>query len=313
MQLQLRWRNTNGVPTTVSIYRNDTVVSKDELGEPLVTLAGTVLEWIDTTVIRNKIYYYTWATSDGVDTIYSQPFKVEATYYTGPGPTTFKYGNETLGYYGMCTWQEMFNAVQLQEVAKIPALYLTSNIFLPWFKFSRNGKTLFIPRSPGYTNGAYRAYQAGCHFGVDGPGPFIPAGVSAPVNQLTVIEKGVHRFIIRLMTGVDDRNGLQDAPASLPEASRRYSESMDLFGALMQVTSTFQRLPRVEAETTSSMMNGYNNGVGQERQVGGYVAAINHGSATGSLYPTTPIQQDLVCAWVPVLELIPNKLLEVVL
>ena len=315
MQLRLKWNNPNQLTNEVSIYRSDTLVPVENLGASLVTLPGTTNEWTDGTVVRNATYYYYWKTVAGSDVVWSVPFKVLVKPYSGPGPETLIYGSLDLGYCGDVSWKDLFTATEIGELAGL-TLTNPTNPLIQWSKFVRNGKYLFIPQT---TLGAItfnNLYLAGVVFGVDGPGPWKPTGLPDK-NQMTVISKGIHKFIVRLPTGADDRNNPTRAvPDNAPVTIRRYSELSDIIYPIYNTIVPSQRLPGlISVSISSATTPSYPRGATQESYKGGFLTGLAYSSDSANIGPGLEslgtYSYSNTFSYLPVLELIPTQTLEV--
>lgn len=314
MQLRLKWVNPNIIPTEVSIYRSDAIVDVSTLTTPLVTLPGTTDTWLDPSVVRDATYYYYWKVTTSDDTVWSAPFKVIVVPYSGPGPQEIIYGTYDLGYCGVLTWQELFNATDLVAATGVPINVAAADPLVFWVKMVRNGKYLFIPRTALGTTTFTNLYNRGCVFGVSGPGPWQPS--AAKVDQLNIVEKGIHRFIVRLPTGADDRNNPTRTVASnATVAIRRYSEAADVIYPIYSTVTNSQRMPALSNTIIPSILNtlipaqeSYNNLA---------LSALNYVGGTGGNGATvenlTTASFTTVYSWFPILELIPTQTLEVTL
>lgn len=247
MRVKLKWANRNNRPVSTKIYRTDTIVPNDQLGPPLVTLDGAILEWVDTTVVYGKTYYYVFGVVGGPTELYSIPLRVDAIYSTGPGPNKLESGDQSLGYFGTVNALDLFTAPELQSLVGYPPAAV-NNQLTPYDKWYRNGKILFIPRqSFGASWGWQSLYLAGLVFGVDNEGPWRPAGVAA-VNQMKIVSKGFNRFIVRLPTAADDRNNpTRTVPDNATASIRKFSETADChFPTQNQWVPVSQRYPRLQ-------------------------------------------------------------------
>lgn len=315
MQLRLKWNNPNQLTNEVSIYRSDAIVPVADLGAALVTLPGTTIEWTDDTVVRDATYYYYWKTFAGGDTVWSAPFKVLVKPYSGPGPETLIYGSLELGYCGDVGWKDLFTATEIGELTGL-SMSVTSNPLVVWSKFVRNGKYLFTPQTflGGITFSSL--YKAGVMFGVEGPGPWKPTG-AADKNQMTVISKGIHKFIVRLPTGADDRNNpTRVVPDNAPVTVRRYSELSDIVYPIYNTVVPSQRLPSlIGVAISTSVSPGYSRSATQESYKGGFLTGVTYSSDSANL----GLSQDALASvaynqsvsYLPILELIPTQTLEV--
>lgn len=207
MQVKLKWVNRNSLVVTNKIYRTATPVPSSELTTPIVELAGTITEWIDTTTVRGNTYYYTFATIYGTTTVYSSPVKVVVVYDNGPGPSALLYGDSRLGYFGQVapgtflTRDEVRLGVGLTAGTPNP-----TNISPLWDKWIRKGEIIYVPRLALVNLVLPSAiYQAGAYFGTDTSGPTWAqtAGFGTRVQDARVT-KGFYTFKVRLATAGND-------------------------------------------------------------------------------------------------------------
>lgn len=307
MRVKLKWANRNNRPVQTKIYRTETIVPNDQLGAPLVTLDGAILEWIDTTVVYGKTYYYVFGVVGGPSELFSTPLKIDAIYSTGPGPSKLIDGDQQLGYFGRIAALDFLTTTELQILSGYPQV--ATSVPLPaWDKWYRNGKILFIPSALCGENWPWTSlYTAGLVFGTDDDGPWRASGLAAK-NQLKIIEKGFNRFIVRLPTGADDRNNptrfvADAAPASI----RRYSETADChYPTQFQWLPASQRFPRLTSVQNS--LAGINGGreifCQEQYKTGCLVGLPSSASSSAALealgtYPTTNAR-----GWKPTLELV---------
>lgn len=307
MRVKLKWVNRNNRPVQTKIYRTEAIVPNDQLGEPLVTLDGAILEWIDTAVVYGKTYYYVFGVIGGPSELFSTPLKIDAIYSTGPGPSKLEFGDQQLGWFGRVPALDFLTTSELQTLAGYPQVSVT-NPLPGWDKWYRNGKILFIPSALCGENWSWNSlYTSGLVFGTDDDGAWRPAGLAAR-NQMKIIEKGFNRFIVRLPTGADDRNNptrfvADNAPASI----RRYSETADChYPTQNQWVPTTQRLPRMTSVQNSLV--GINSGrqvLCQEQYKTGCLLGLPSSANTSAAlealgeYLTTNAR-----GWKPTLELI---------
>lgn len=307
MRIKLKWTNRNNRPVQTKIYRTETIVANDQLGSPLVTLDGAILEWIDTTVVYGKTYYYVFGVVGGPSELFSTPLKIDAIYSTGPGPTKLQSGDQQLGYFGVLSAIEFLTASELQILAGYPQMTMSLPMTI-WDKWYRNGKVLFIPR---YICGSAWSwsslYLAGLVFGTDDDGPWRPDGVAA-TNQMKIITKGFNRFIVRLPTGADDRNNPARFVAdNAPVTIRKYSETADLhYPTLSGVFPTSQRYPRISSVASSlSTIGGSRNGLCQEQYKTGYLAGLPSSAGSSAILEALATSSvTAIDGWKPTLELI---------
>lgn len=243
MYIKLKWTNINSQPVTVKIYRTDTVVPKEELGEPVVVLTNGETEWTDTDVLRDRTYVYTFETIGEYQTVFSRPFEIVAAPRLGPGPNTLQYGDMSYGYFGSILGSDFMSATELRQLAGVTKGTVIEEKPI-WDKWARNGKVIYFPRNANTLGISWiDLYNLGLVYGVDGPGPWNPG---TPVNQLKIIQKGLDRFKVRLMTGIDDRNNpdriLPDDYATRKDELLQYSEFADFIFPLTYATPPGQRM-----------------------------------------------------------------------
>lgn len=257
MAIKLKWVNPNAAATVVEIYRGDAPLDRAALTGIQVTLSAGETSWIDATAVYDRVYYYVFVTKRGVDRVVGPNIKVEATERRGAGPNTLKYGNDVLGYYGKLLNSEFFSQSHILAAAKnltnLPNTGLTPN----WHKFSRNGKTLYVPEV-GFGAATWNdLYNAGLVYGVDGPGP--QRGALAAVNQKTVLSLNGDEYMIRLPLGYSNSPGdvvdLSALPSvvsdttfvdmDLPPYNANRNEFNDIIYPMMCPTPIGQRLPNV--------------------------------------------------------------------
>lgn len=307
MRIKLKWTNRNSRPVQTKIYRTETIVANDQLGEPLVTLEDGILEWVDTTPVYGKTYYYVFGVVGGFEELYSTPLKIEAIYSTGPGPHVLQSGDQELGYFGYITALDFLTCSELQTLTGMPPQAMAYPLPI-WDKWYRNGKILFVPRSICADSGSWvYFYRNGMVFGTDDDGAWRPA-TESPVNQMKIITKGFNRFIVRLPTGADDRNNpARFVPDNAPVTYRKYSETADLhYTTLNQFFPASQRFPRVSSAATSlAVLSGGRQIICQEQyKTGCLVGLPSLANTTIQLealaeYPVTNAR-----GWKPTLELI---------
>jgi len=240
MRLRLRWTDQNPKAHDTLIYRSDSLPTSDPVGEPLVRLSKGETFWDDTTVIRGNVYWYTFVVENKTNRVVSSPVQVTALPRTGHGPQSLTWGDYDWGIYGTINPEDFINHADLAKAVNAPGAYYSTTALAQWVKFSRNGKTLFVPRRAiTYSVSWSQLYSAGLVFGVDGPGPH--SNQLPEVNQRKTIQIGGDEYIVRLPTGFDDRNNpsrlvpeFQAGGFTLTNGGpyRKYSELADLFWSL---------------------------------------------------------------------------------
>lgn len=117
---------------------------------------------------------------------------------TGPGPQAIIKGDLTAGYYGLVTPTEFINGTALATAIGLSS-GIAQNSDLPWFKFSSQGKTLFIPqRTFRHTVSWVDVYLRGAVYGTATTGR-VNAGTPVMQNRTITINGLVYK--VRLMTG----------------------------------------------------------------------------------------------------------------
>lgn len=206
MAIKLKWTNPNAFSTTVEIYRGDTPLDRANLGTPVATLTNGETSWIDATAAYDRVYYYVFVTKRGSDRVVGANNKVETVERKGAGPNNFLYGNDKLGYYGRLKPTEFFNNIKILAALKSLSGIPTAVVTPSWYKFARNGKTLYVPDLSFGSAQWDSLYKAGAVYGVDGPGG---AHGSLPnTNQKVIVELNGDEYMVRLPLGV--KNDIKD-------------------------------------------------------------------------------------------------------
>ncbi|QVW28675.1 putative virion structural protein [Erwinia phage pEa_SNUABM_8] len=252
MALKLKWKNPNKGATTVDIYRGDT--ANVDLTTPLVSLLAGELEWIDTTALFGKTYYYVWAVNTANDRVVSRPQKIEVNDRQGPGPNLLMHGSESYGYFGTVPSADFVNSsaifAALKSMSGIP-----NNIIYPtWHKFIRNGKVLFVPDNRIGDVTWNNLYAAGAVYGTNDNGPSNSPG---NVNQLCTFELNGDLFLVRAPKAVPDGMVWDNTAVdldTLPAAKDIYSEYEDIFFPLIAFTPLRQRMVNVAEMNPQSIL-----------------------------------------------------------
>ena len=252
MALKLKWKNPNKGETTIDIYRGDT--STVDLTTPMVSLSDGETEWVDSTALFGKTYYYVWAVNGAGDRGVSRPQRIEVNDRKGPGTNLLTHGNEDYGFFGTVPAADFINSSTLLAVAK--AAGLPTNIVYPtWYKYSRRGKVLFVPnQSLGDTNWQ-TVYNAGFVYGTNDTGP----NRAGEVNQLTTFELNGDLFLVRSPTAFPDNLTFNGLSASydfdtMPEAKDTYAEYEDLLFPMIYNCPLRQRLVTVGNENSNGLL-----------------------------------------------------------
>jgi len=320
MDIKLKWVNRNTTPVTIKIYRNETQVPNEQLGDPIATLAGTATGWTDTTAVRRKTYYYTIETTDGNVRSYSLPRKIFADFNNGPGPRELIWGNSDYGYFGIVESTDFFSASEVAVLAQATLNSPPSNPVPTWHKWIRRGKICFVPAQP-LANAVtvIHLYQAGLVHGMDNNGPWNPGlGTGGNVNQLRTIERGYDKFIVRLPTASDDRNNPSRAISSSGQtpAVRRYSEVSDLiYPGVRGFVPSSQRAPNTEYYVVASQQN-----AGRQTATCTMFGTTGTLQGTPSTAATTGVELEAIggittwatsLSWTPILEMVPQLTVEI--
>lgn len=202
MSTRINWTNPNANFTEIRIYRTDVPFDEANIpSTPIATLTeGTT--WLDTTTLQNVYYYYTIGVVVQGELLLSPAKKTIHMPYTGPGPQELVCGDWSRGYFGVVPASEIFTPSELCGFCKVGGANTTA---WRWVKFVRNGKILFINLNA-TTNGKYitwnNLYNLGLVYGTNDDGPDTGHG-NSPVNQLKVVTKGEHSYIVRLPRALD--------------------------------------------------------------------------------------------------------------
>lgn len=205
MSIKVEWVDPNSGTTDYVIYRQDTPINIESLPAPLATIASSAREYIDDTVVRNKLYYYVVASRKGADVAYTPNKPIAFMPYTGPGPQDIKRGDWGFGYFGRVPLSEVFGPQELKLGIGLTVGTDMAAAALPdaaWLKFVHKGKIIFIPNCALWSNITWeQLYKAGLLFGAtpssDWPDyPKTTWGI-VPQNKMLTRYNGDHSFIVR--------------------------------------------------------------------------------------------------------------------
>lgn len=252
MSLLLTWENKNTTPVTVKIYRGTTPIVTTALPAPIATLTAGETEYLDTTAVQGSWYYYLFETTDDIDRLFSTNRYIQAATRRGPGDNVLKFGDETLGFFGILAQVDFITPAALKAAVNAPGTAITTT---NWYKYVRNGKILFVPESIGitYTLSWSQLYTAGLVFGVDGPGTgsFLPA---SPVNQKRIITIGTDRFLVRLARGYSDDTSVTPPGGQTNIPTDTFPcEYNDLFYPMTKWVPVPQRIPNAQQNTPTQL------------------------------------------------------------
>lgn len=245
MIIRLKWDDLNTGVHTTEIYRTDTQPVGNPTGSPIATLTNNEKQWDDNTAVKGQTYWYTFKSIKGSNSAWSIPLAVLAMPNTGPGPQELLWGDLDLGAYGTIPEINFITTTRLWSMLNLQ--YSAQTQAVTWRKFVRRGKTLFVPdRAICYSIPWNVVYNKGMVFGVSGPGPQVPTG-SSPTDQLNKVTIQNNDFIVRMPTGVDDRNNpnrLQPAEmlTNINNSGRyrKYSEVNDLIYSAINYYPSFR-------------------------------------------------------------------------
>lgn len=196
MQLTLKWKNHNTLPTTTKIYRSETPLNKASLPAPIASVSAANEQYTDT-VEYGKRYYYMMENVNSKGNAFTGNKEVWALPRTGPGPQNLLSGDMNLGCFGYVSAADFISGYELMSKV-YPSLANTANE-VNWFKYAYKGKIIFVPNTSITNNNNISIsslYDAGLVFGTDDNGPFQYG--PTPKNQRKVIKIKGDDFIVRL-------------------------------------------------------------------------------------------------------------------
>lgn len=310
MNIKLVWVNRNVKPVTTKIYR--LANPGDPLVTPIATLTANETTYTDNDIINGVTYYYVMSVSDGVSTLNTTPVKVLASYNTGPGPAYLKWGNLQYGYYGTVNYLDMFTRSEFLAQVGLAESSFGAAVANPiWDKWSRNGKTYFVPRT---TMGIYMAasvYNVGCYFGTNDAGLFVPQNGTSTIQNKTISKNG---FIFTPMcpTGANDLLYPDIVPPTGTDVFTVRSGSMVAdfyYPTVSEVISPVQKIYRLQGSLT--LTNTFATSVlTQNRLSNNILSAIGSTSvaigSSGALEALTTIGQSSTASYRAILRLEQN-------
>lgn len=203
MEIKINFTNPNVNAEGINVYRSKTQLDPTNLPAPIATIAGNSTSFSDTTVEKDASYFYIFEVFVGTEKVRSGNIPATATYYSGPGPQTFKNGDMSLGYYGLVNPNDFTDWETINNWSKATLAQKSTTSVQEWFKFAYKGKILFVPKQPIAYVSWSALYQAGLVYGVDGIGPREINTITG-VNQLRTIDIKGSTFKVRLMRGLPD-------------------------------------------------------------------------------------------------------------
>lgn len=207
MSIKLKW--TLFEPNDgVDIYRSEDPFDYENMPAPIGSVGANVTEFTDTTLERNKAYYYIFANKKGSEIALSAPKALGFFPETGPGNNTVIRGDYKLGLMDEIPAGNLFTSSTLVGMfsGHIRHPRLNDNS-LVWHKLIIDNKILFFP-SESLTverqNSWLNMYNAGVVYGTDDDG-LIPA--PTPVNQFRTVLFGENELIVRLPKASTNEDG----------------------------------------------------------------------------------------------------------
>lgn len=309
MNLKLIWTDINTVGVTLNIYRSDTPIDTAALPAAVATITDGSEEWIDTTAVRGRYYYYVFETISANDRVVSTNYRIQAVPRFGPGPSELKYGDYNYGYFGSVPSSDFINTANLRAAVGFTAG--TSPTVAPtWHKYARNGIIYFVPNTClGASVQWTQIYLAGIMFGITGNGPH--RNGAALTNQRKTVQIGADTYIVRCMKGYSDDATRIVPVATVNEPVEYSNEWNDFVLPLCKFVPNGQRLVNIGTQTVQETLpgpwNGYTGAAIQELSDTGGQPVIRRGSSAET---RTGIAQRVcntdayLCSWYPILELV---------
>lgn len=167
MSIKLNWvHHAAENPDGFRIYRSTSPIPDTPLPTPLVQLAGDVREYLDTTTLRNVLYYYRIEVFKGSENSLSVNHKLAYMPYTGPGPSKILRGDSEIGFFGTLPIDQLIHPIDLAAKLNFPSAWTIWSNATKWFKVMRKGKVLFVPDNAITPSASMAAlYQNGLLYG----------------------------------------------------------------------------------------------------------------------------------------------------
>lgn len=148
MAVKLKFNNPTVGAVTLKIYRGDAPLDRKALANPIQTIENPAtgpLEWVDVTVVQDKVYYYVFETIGPKDRDISQNIRIQASKDRGPGNSVMQIGSYKLGYFDTVVIESI---IGVADLIAMTGLSLTSLAPTYLLKMIRNGETFFVPNKP---------------------------------------------------------------------------------------------------------------------------------------------------------------------
>lgn len=298
MSIRLTWSNVNAaIADGVRIYRSTSPINPNNLPTPLTTVAGSALQYDDTTAANGVFYYYRLGFFKGSDELLSDEYYYGHFPDTGPGSQKLLRGDWKRGYFGRVSIANFITAADLSTAVGYTTGSVNTDANLShWLKFVFNGKILFIPIAYVRSSATWRSlYDAGLVYGTDTIGSW-PSGATSMAGASVLQNKKVtiagRQYRVRLMTNSDlatDQYAANDAAWAGGEFIQLYA-ACGAAPSKAIVPARFEDLAALPASVTMHFTSGNTLGV-----MGG-------GTPSDATTTTSPTAATI---WTPVLELIP--------
>lgn len=148
MYIHLKWKNKNTQDVTVNIYRSLTALDRNNLGTPLVTLAGNVEEYYDRDVTLGTTYNYVIQFVKGTNKVTSRNYAFVANYMRGPGNNIPVVGNDEHGFMWYGTFGPANDILEKLGIGRDTASP-TDNPNVTTFKYTVDGEVYYFLLIPG--------------------------------------------------------------------------------------------------------------------------------------------------------------------
>ena len=278
MGVKIQWIDPNIDPLDkVEIWRSATKAGAPvKIGE----VAGSVHEFQDDTLGRNKVAWYTLKSVLGATLVPSKPFPVGNFPDTGPGPTSIMRGNWEFGVFGEVSIGLLPDFVEVKDRSGI---VVANNIATKFYKWVINGRIVFIPNAP-YHSGLGGQTSSGVKIEIpigktnedgvvidrDGRSYCVrpPYATNNATTALTAIGTGGDETlqstelaaIVSSIIGVDTAmafNPLKWGDSALPAGSFSYFTNTFINANGLTLVCTFEAVPSLVQSSSLTSARGY--------------------------------------------------------
>lgn len=279
MSIKLNWvHHAAEDPDGFRIYRALSPIPDSPLPAPLVTLDGNVRDYLDTTTVRNTLYYYRIEVFKGSESSLSVNHKEAYLPSTGPGPSTILRGDSEIGFFGAMSAEQLILPTDLIVKLGIGGLGQQANNIDTWFKVIYKGKVLFTPNNTLTYNHSFAAlYQAGLVYGTSDSSKYHDAVKTAygTVDNGRVVVIGENAYVVRCP-------GSRAIPGSLDGTSADY-----VGGEYDQVIAPLYINRSVKATATQYYDATHNTNWAYTQDLVNTTTALLRGNSSGDA--TTPV------------------------